>query len=278
MRFKTVFTVLVLCAFAFVSSVNALPLLFDQNITPDVIFGSGNANGSWTVDRSNGVELGLRAKLRFDSTNQPQNIFNSNGDGTYSFLIGQPPGGGFGFAPNSPSTAVWNFEWSINSNFDNLSGFDLDDLTYLLEIDFDPSAGTNFGSGDLINLPASAVPNFADHSIGDNTTVNGAGTEAGNRPDYLDLIANNNVAQNSWNMEFFDNTAAGFPFNANVAGTYTFQLTAFNGGSQIAQTHINVSAVPEPSTYLLFGVGILGIIGISYRQRKKAAGSNYDNK
>ena len=29
--------------------------------------------------------------------------------------------------------------------------------------------------------------------------------------------------------------------------------------------------VPEPSTYLLFAVGILGTIGLGYRQQKKAA-------
>src|SRR3546814_4080660 len=85
---------------------------FDQNVTKEVIFGSGNANGSFTVDRQNGIELGLRAKLRFDETNQPQNTFNSNGDGTYSFPAGTPPTG-FGFDPNSPTTPVWNFEWSI---------------------------------------------------------------------------------------------------------------------------------------------------------------------
>jgi len=31
------------------------------------------------------------------------------------------------------------------------------------------------------------------------------------------------------------------------------------------------TVIPEPSTYLLFGIGILGIIGMSYRRRKKAA-------
>ena len=86
----------------------------NQNVTSDVIFGSGNANGSFTVDRQNGIDLGLRGKLRFDTNNQPQNIFNSNGDGTFNFAAGIAPGG-FGFAPNAP---VWNFEFSINSNFD----------------------------------------------------------------------------------------------------------------------------------------------------------------
>ena len=79
---------------------------FDQNVTSNAIFGSGNANGGFTVDRSNGVELGLRCKVRFNASNAPENTFNSNDDGTYSFAAGQPAGGGFGFLPGSPSTAT----------------------------------------------------------------------------------------------------------------------------------------------------------------------------
>jgi len=59
--------------------------LFDQNVTPDVIFGSGNANGAFTVDRAEGVELGMRGKLRYNLGGVPENTFNSNGDGSYSF-------------------------------------------------------------------------------------------------------------------------------------------------------------------------------------------------
>ncbi|MEQ8837455.1 MAG: hypothetical protein RID07_11680, partial [Lacipirellulaceae bacterium] len=64
---------------------------FDQNVTPDVIFGSGNANGGFTVDTDNGVELGLRAKLRHNAVGAPENTFNSNGDGTYTFKSGVAP-------------------------------------------------------------------------------------------------------------------------------------------------------------------------------------------
>ncbi len=116
-----------------------------------MIFGSGNANGSFTVDRENGIELGLRTKLRFDENNQPQNIFNSNGDGTYTFPAGTLPTG-FGFDPNSPTTPVWSFEWSINSSFDG-NGSTLGGFIYQIQIDFDPSAGTNFRTFDPFNQP-----------------------------------------------------------------------------------------------------------------------------
>lgn len=84
-------------------------IMYGQNVTTNVIFGSGNTNGGYTTDRANGVELGLRGKLRFNAANLPENTFNSNGDGTYSFDAGLPPSG-FGFAPGFTSTAVWNFE------------------------------------------------------------------------------------------------------------------------------------------------------------------------
>lgn len=87
-------------------------LLFDQNVIPDVIFGSGNANGAFTVNRNNDVELGIRAKVRFPV---PSNTFNSDGDGTYTHQAGD-----FG------GLAPWNFEWSVNSDYDGSTGNSLD--------------------------------------------------------------------------------------------------------------------------------------------------------
>lgn len=46
------------------------------NVTPGVIFGSGNANGSFTIAQGSNMEIGLRAKLRYDTNGQPQNTFN----------------------------------------------------------------------------------------------------------------------------------------------------------------------------------------------------------
>lgn len=235
-------------------------VMYDQNVTPDVIFGSGNANGSFTVDRASGVELGLRAKLRFDAANQPQNIFNSNGDGTYTFEDGLPPVG-FGFQPFSTSTATWNFEWSINTNFDGSSGLALDDLTYQLGIDFDPGPGTNFQTFDPI------ITTYADHAIGTNATPNGGGTTAVDATDYATLIGANNVAQNSWNMEFFDN--AMFPFNGAITGQYQVYLAAFSGSTQVARTDITVNVVPEPSSFVLLGIGVIGVAGYGWRRRKQ---------
>ena len=48
-------------------------LLFNADITPDTIYGSGNSNGSFTVDRSGGVEIGLRGKIPYVGT-----LFSNN--------------------------------------------------------------------------------------------------------------------------------------------------------------------------------------------------------
>lgn len=246
---------------SFTSAVNAT-LLFDQNVTPDVIFGSGNDNGGFTLNSQNGIELGLRAKLRFDDTNQPANIFNSNGAGSYLFDNTAPPSG-FGFAPNSPSTAIWNFEWSINSNVDG-SGSVLDSLFYTLSIDFDPSLSTQFLTFDPVNQT------FADHAIGNNGTGNGNGTVAADAASYGALIGANNVAQNSWNMDFFD--GGPFTFTNTDNGVYDFVLSAFDAqGVQLASTSIQVITgdgaveVPTPASLLLLLSG-LGVLRLNRRK------------
>lgn len=232
---------------------------FDQNVTPDVIFGSGNANGSFTVDRSNGIELGLRGKLRFDSNNQPQNTFNSNGAGVYSFQPGTPPIG-FGFAANSPTTPVWSFEWSVNTDFDGTSGLFLDDLTYELGMDFDPSIATNFQTFDPI------IPGPADHALGDNSTPNGGGTV--DIPNYGANIGVFNVAQNSWNYEFF-NDAPWNIFDPNDTGTYDIFLRAIDAsGNEVSRVDIQINIIPEPVTA---GLGFLamGALGMSATRRRR---------
>lgn len=254
-------------------------LIYDENVTPDVIFGSGNANGAFTVDRNNGVELGLRAKLRHNASGQPENTFNSNGDGTYSFAAGVAPTQSF-------PTAVWSFEWSVNSaawtgqigqggqigqdgqhiqDGQNIQdGRVLSELIYELGIDSDPGLGTLYSTSDPINVF------WADHAFGTNATGNGGGTEASLSNLYWDLIDNNNVAQNSqkadWWIDDFDPT---------VDGTYDIYLSASDPeDNELARTSIQVivgngatATVPVPAPLALFGLGLF-LLGFARRFRK----------
>lgn len=202
-----------------------------QNVTPDVIFGSGNANGSFTIDTSavsadDTIELGLRGKVRFNASGAPENTFNELAPGEYYFFAGVGPTQSF-------PTPTWAFEWSVNTNATGNGQYNVGDLTYELGLDTDPGAGTIFGAFDPIT-PSVSAP-WYDHSMGDNTTANGAGVEAVDSPTYLSNLASLNVAQNSWRYSWF---VPGF--DPNVVGIYDIYLKAFLGGAEVAHTQIQV--------------------------------------
>ena len=230
----------------------ALALDYDQNVTPDVIFGSGNANGAFTVDTqtagSTTVELGLRGKLRFDAANQPQNIFNRTGDGAYYFQAGAAPVG-FSWEPGSPTTPVWNFEFAVNVDQTGVDGGLLDQFTYELGLDFDPSPG---GTSYLIFDPitAGAAQPYWDHSLGNNTTTAATDWVAGDEASYISYLADLSVAQNSWSYEFFNN-APYDTFDPDDNGVYEIYLKAFLNGVEVAHTAISIvvgNAVPNEDT------------------------------
>jgi hypothetical protein len=225
-------------------------LQYDQDVTSNVIFGSGNLNGSFTTDRANGVELGLRAKLRHGPTGAPANIFNSNGNGTYTFDPGVAP-------TQPPPTAVWSFEWSINSNFDGTTDWNLANLTYVLTMT--SSTGAQIAGFDPIHSlnPATSAVQW-DHAIGTNLTGNGGGSfipnNTSNAAGYQSLIGGNNLAQNSWKPHWYATS-----FDPEIPGTYTFTLTAFDGTTMVASTAMTV-ITPEPAALSLLAFGGLALL------------------
>lgn len=239
----------------------AAPLSFDQNVTNNVIMGTGIANGGFTVDTAGGVEVGLRARERYPT---PNNNFNSNGDGTYSHAAGGYTSGGI----TGGTRAAWNFDWSINTNPTGAAnGPNVGAYTYRLGIDFDAGFGTNYQTFDLINSLA-----YFDHSFGNNTTAQSAGAEAAaaDTAGYAALKAANNLVQNSWNMDFFDDNTT-WLFDPNANGNYSFFLEVIEGGQVLARSEIEVivgtGAVPEPGSLALAG---LALFGLAAMRRRKA--------
>jgi hypothetical protein len=81
---------------SFVSSASAV-VTFDQNLASGWTQGTGTSNGHFAVDTgADGVELGLRASLRFVGPITP----------TGNLYIAP--------AGNSSGRALWNFEFSVN--------------------------------------------------------------------------------------------------------------------------------------------------------------------
>ncbi len=214
---------------------------WDQNVTSNAIYGSGNANGSFTTVRVNGLELGMRGKLRYPAAN----VFNSNGDGTYTFNTGS----GTGLYPNSE----WSFEFSVNTDYDNSTGLKVGSHTYKIGMDNDPGPGANYlvfdpiSAGSVIPYSTPVTVPFWDHSMGDNSTAGGAGVEAGDAVTYATNLATYNLAQNSWRPTFYQN-AAPYLWNPNVPGRYEYYLAAYDGATELARTHITI-IVNTATTY-----------------------------
>jgi len=245
---------------------------YDADVVPDVIFGTGNANGSFTifedtVSVKNGrnwvdttIQLGLRAKLRFDSTGSPQNTFNSQGDGTYVFDAISADTTGATDSYVDSSTPIWSFEWAINSDKEGTSGVDLEKFTYKLWFDIDPF----FGSEDYT---LATTDLFWGFTAGDNSTGNGEGDAATSFFLWSYKWGDYNVGQDSENLGFDEYNS--IPFDPTTVGEYGIKLEAFYKGDTVGATEIFVqtSAVPEPSS-LLFA-GTLGAMGLLFLRRRR---------
>lgn len=200
-------------------------LQFDQDVTPDTIFGSGNSNGGFTTSTQNGVEIGLRAKIPFTG------LLNSGGDGSYDYLISET------YQGSASTPNAWSVDFTVNTDItltgDDSSGPIVGDFTYEFGVDSDPGPGAIFFKYDPFILPLG----FFDHAFGNNLTANGAGVLAVDAVTYAALVANNNVVQQSWRYAW-----TGAPgYNPNIPGNYRVYLQARNSnGAIVARSDIQV--------------------------------------
>lgn len=222
-------------------------------LTSEVIFGSGNANGGFTIEQFGSLELGLRAKLRYNENGQAENTFPWDSADTYTFY--QADG-------NAPSNhAIWNFEWSINTSWDD-NGVNLNAYNYLIEINGDNGFSSSYN-------PFGALRNV---SLGNNSTQNGGGVGRG----WLGWVfggtpTNYNVAQESVNIGFSNISNSGF--DPQSLGMYEITLSAFQNGQTVGSNTIFVNmqsepnAVSESATLALFSLGLVGLGALRRRKR-----------
>jgi hypothetical protein len=106
-------------------------------VSPGVYYGSGNANGNFTVDTENGVEIGFRAKLYQVGNITPTGNLYQVSTGLFS-----------------PTRALWNFDYSVNPGLQSLA-----DTTALITI-------KDLGTGTVTSFDPSLISDNATSGNG----------------------------------------------------------------------------------------------------------------
>jgi hypothetical protein len=208
--------------------------------------GTGNPQGGWTVDSSNGIEIGLRAKYRGVNAviDTPNNV--------YQVAAGVQSG---------TSNALWNYEFSIDlqpngvgsltiADIENFSTLTVDDLTT--------------GVSHTILLA-----NLAGDDSGFGTTNGNTGPDRISESSDPAAFAAGWGAQNSENPAFGNWPLAGLQaFDPNANDTYLIELNVkTNADHVVASDSIEVQVTPEPSAIILLATMVLGTF-ILVRRRK----------
>jgi hypothetical protein len=232
--------------FVFDSACRVVTWNYAVNVSPDptaedpaspgnLFVGSGIPAENFGTARNEiaGIELGMMIHYRQGPTVPSADTYN---DGVLHFAVASgPQSTANGSSSNNANRAAWNFAFSIATGL-NGPGADLDDYTFQLLYDVDPTAGTDFR---VLTLEAEATPQAPGQS-GFQWRDQGTATV------FIDDDEGNaNVTQNSQNYGFLFYqaflTPPYGPGNA-FAGPAQFDivLQALDGAQLIARNHIVV--------------------------------------
>lgn len=229
-------------------AVFAAPVNGTGNVTPAIIFGDGNANGGFTGETRNNIEVGLRGKQRYPAAN----IFNYDGDQTYTFDSSV-------LTNNPANRSVFNFEWSVNVDQDGTAGSFLNDFSYKLSFDTDASAAINFAAFDPFGGPG-----YFDHALGLSSTPAEGGVVSLSLAALQTNMSAFSVAQQSSNLGF------GFSADPDAPGIYDFMFEVFSldGTTLLSSSGITVrvAPVPLPAALPLFLVALGGLAFVRSRR------------
>lgn len=191
------------------------------------------------------ITLGLTATSRYGSP-----AVGNNGAGVFTAQVGEDS--------SAAGYAGWNFNYYIN-----VAGGNNSDYRYKLFYDADPGVGTDSTALGVLNIPSLSELNYQNSmNLGFGYLKTGTTTVL-----FLGTIAAPGVTKPAFS--FFDPT---------VSGQYSFSLVAYakaglmGYGDPLGRSSItvNVSAVPEPATMVMFSLLTVGAAG-AYRRKQRVA-------
>lgn len=134
----------------------------------------------------------------------------------------------------------------------NSFAMDVDVLASSFSITVLHVSGSNTGFESFVG--AVLRVNLGDLNPSDGSFISGVSQTGGNTGPITSVFVS---SPSSVSIDF---SSFGPPVDGTLPNTYDFLL--------------QTTATPEPNTFVLFGIGMLGVLGYSWRRRKKAAGKS----